>query len=65
MMVKSTTGPDAMLKYELEVGDQGRVELNVPLATGARIVVFVAPEPEDDFRTTGKTCTTRKDLLTF
>lgn len=36
--------PDAVLKYELEVGDQGHVELHVPFATGARVVVYVRHE---------------------
>ena len=35
------SGRDAVRKYELEVGDRGRVELNVPFAPGARVVVYV------------------------
>jgi hypothetical protein len=31
-MSPSVTSPNAVLKYELEVGDQGRVEMNVPFA---------------------------------
>ena len=48
-MNPSGTGPDAVLKYELEVGDQGRVELNVPFAPGARVVVYVRRENNEDF----------------
>ncbi len=35
------------LKYEVEVQEHGRVELHVPLSSGARVVVFVIPEPDD------------------
>ncbi len=48
-MAESSVGSDPVLKYELEVGDQGRVELNVPYAPGARVVVYVLPEREDGF----------------
>jgi hypothetical protein len=48
-MSSSLIGSDAVLKYELEVGDQGRVELNVPFAPGARVVVYVRREEEDEF----------------
>jgi hypothetical protein len=37
------------LKYELEVKDQGRVELQVPFPTGSRVTVFVIEEPADPF----------------
>lgn len=37
------------LKYEVEVQDQGRVEIQVPFSSGARVVVFVIPEPQDMF----------------
>jgi hypothetical protein len=49
MMAKSMAGSNGVLKYELEVGDQGRVELNVPFAPGARVFVFVVPEQDVDF----------------
>jgi len=48
-MSPSVTSPDAVLKYELEVGDQGRVELNVPFAPGARVVVYVRREDAGEF----------------
>ena len=35
-MSPSVTSPEAVLKYEVEVGDQGRVELHVPFAPGSR-----------------------------
>jgi hypothetical protein len=37
-------------KYEVEVQEGGKVELNVPLSKGAWVAVFVVEEPEDDFR---------------
>jgi hypothetical protein len=37
------------LKYELEVEEDGRVELHVPFPPGARITVFVIEEPADTF----------------
>ncbi len=37
------------LKYDVEVQEHGRVELYVPLSSGARVVVFVIPEPDDVF----------------
>lgn len=36
-------------KYEAEVKETGRVELNVPLPPGARVTVFIIEEPEDRF----------------
>ena len=48
-MSPSVISRDAVLKYELEVGDQGRVELNVPFAPGARVVVYVRRESDGDF----------------
>jgi hypothetical protein len=32
------------LHYEIEVSDQGRVELSVPLPAGARVTIFVIPD---------------------
>lgn len=48
-MSPSATGPGALLKYELEVDDHGRVELNVPFAPGARVVVYVRRENDEGF----------------
>lgn len=46
--------PQTALKYEVEVREHGRVEVQVPLAAGARVIVFIVPEPQE----------TVKDLLT-
>lgn len=37
------------LKYDLEVKEKGRVELQVPFSPGKRITVFVIEEPADTF----------------
>ena len=42
-------GAQAALKYEVEVRDHGRVEVHVPYAPGARVIIFVIPEPEETF----------------
>ncbi len=36
-------------KYEAEVKEDGRVELNVPLPPGARVTVFIIEEPGERF----------------
>lgn len=41
--------PQAALKYNLEVMEEGRVELHVPFPPGARITVFVVTEPAERF----------------
>jgi hypothetical protein len=41
--------PQTALKYETEVHEQGRIELHVPLAQGARVTVFIIPEAVDAF----------------
>jgi hypothetical protein len=46
-MTEPIRGPQAALKYEVEVRDHGRVEVHVPFAPGARVVVFVVPEPQE------------------
>ncbi len=48
-MTQPVRGPQTALKYEVEVRDQGRVEVQVPLAPGARVIVFVIPEPQESF----------------
>jgi len=40
--------PQAALKFETEVLGPGRIEIDVPLAPGSRVVVFVIEEPVDD-----------------
>jgi len=37
------------LKYEMEVSDGGRLELQTPLSKGTRVVLFVVRESPDDF----------------
>lgn len=37
------------IKLEAEVQEDGRLELNVPLATGAKVTVFVIEDTDDDF----------------
>jgi hypothetical protein len=45
-MAEQTLMPQAALKYEVEVQDQGRVEFRVPFAPGAHVVVFVIQEQD-------------------
>jgi hypothetical protein len=45
----TNSGPQTALKFEVEVLESGRVEINVPFAPGARVVVFVIPEPQETF----------------
>jgi hypothetical protein len=40
--------PQAALKFEAEVREHGRIELTVPYAPGARVVVFVMQEPSEE-----------------
>ena len=37
------------LKYEMEVSDGGRLELENPLSKGMQVVLFVVRESPDDF----------------
>jgi hypothetical protein len=39
--------PHDALKYDVEVREDGRVELTVPLAPGTRIVVFVIEDTDE------------------
>ena len=41
--------PQTALKYDVEVSEDGRIELQVPFPAGAHIVVFVVEEPTDSF----------------
>ena len=45
----SALASQTALKYAAEVQDEGRVELNVPLAPGTRVIVFVIQEEPDTF----------------
>jgi len=39
--------PKTALKYDVEVQEQGRLELTVPFSAGSRVAVFVVEEPDD------------------
>lgn len=41
--------PQTALKYELEVRDEGRIELHLPYAAGSRVVVIILPETQEQF----------------
>ena len=43
------SAPQTALKYDAEVSDSGRVELEVPFRTGTRVTVFVVEQPIDRF----------------
>ena len=49
MMVSQKALPQTALKYDAEVRDHGRVEITVPFAPGARVVVFVIVPPQESF----------------
>jgi hypothetical protein len=46
-MSTHSSHPQAALKFETEVCQQGRIELTVPYAPGARVVVLVVQEPSE------------------
>jgi hypothetical protein len=46
-MSEDTSTPQSALKYELEVQEDGRLELTVPFLAGVRVAVFVVEEPDD------------------
>jgi hypothetical protein len=48
-MAEATHTAQTALKYEVEVQEDGLVELHVPFSSGARVVVFVIPETPDTF----------------
>lgn len=41
--------PQTALKYDVEVNDDGRVELTVPLPPGAHVIVFVIEAADDNY----------------
>ncbi len=41
--------PQTALKYDVEVQDDGRVELTVPFPPGAHVIVFVIEAADDAF----------------
>lgn len=48
-MAEITNTPKEVLKYKVEVQEQGRVEITVPFPPGVRVLVFVIEEPCDTF----------------
>ena len=48
-MTNITLVPQTALKYEIEVMEEGRVELRVPFPPGERVIVFVIKEGSDTF----------------
>ena len=51
-----------VFKYELEVQDNGRLELKVPLPKGTRVTVFIVQESPDDFSDLVLAATTSLDF---
>lgn len=48
-MIETSRGPQTALKYEVEVLEEGRVELQVPFPAGVQVIVFVIKESADTF----------------
>ena len=48
-MIESTLMPQTALKYDVEVMEEGRVELHVPFSPGEHVIVFVVKEVADNF----------------
>lgn len=48
-MTTSPPAPQAALRYEVEVHEQGLVELRLPYAAGARVTIIVIPELQEQF----------------
>ena len=46
-MADAVSTPQAALKYEAEVNDDGRIEVQVPFSPGARVTVFVIEQATD------------------
>jgi len=44
---KTAMMPQTALKYDVEVKDDGRVELTVPFPPGAHVIVFVIEAADD------------------
>ncbi len=41
--------PQTALKFDVQVMEEGRVELHVPFPAGARVTVVVIKEPDETF----------------
>lgn len=48
-MADSTALPQAAVKYNAVVQEDGRIELTVPFARGAQLTIFVIAEADDSF----------------
>lgn len=48
-MLVTAVMPQTALKYEVEVHEPGRIELDVPFAQGARLLIFVIQDTADAF----------------
>ncbi len=48
-MSTTKSPPHVALKYEIEVSEQGRVELQGPFTVGERLTVIVMPETGETF----------------
>jgi hypothetical protein len=48
MTPQAANPPQAALKYDVEVQEQGKLELTVPFSPGVRVAVFVV-EKSDEF----------------
>ena len=48
-MATTNLEPQTALKFETEVLRDGKLELQVPLAEGRHVTVFVVPEQPDSF----------------
>ena len=48
-MASTNVEPQTALKFETEVLRDGKLELQVPLAEGRHVTVFVVPEQPDSF----------------
>ncbi|MCB0174121.1 MAG: hypothetical protein KDJ97_26640 [Anaerolineae bacterium] len=48
-MVQVTNIPKSALKYDVEVTEEGRVELHGPFSPGEHITIFVVKETIDPF----------------
>jgi hypothetical protein len=46
-MTQTHDWPQAAMKYDLEVREDGRLEFGVPLAAGAKVVVFVVSKEDE------------------
>ena len=48
-MTAPTPAPQTALRYQVEVHEQGRVELQLPFSAGERVTIIVIPETQEQF----------------